>query len=284
MWAFTGGCHYSDTCQNFLKECGNCPMLQDSADNDISREGWLRKQAMYKAKNIVFVTCSNWLAGIARTSPLLKGFRIEAIPNPIDTTIYGPQNQAEVRKAWNIDTDAKILVFGAANIMHTRKGIAYLIEALHHLKADYPKQGTIEIVLFGKSIGFDMGKIPFKVHDMGVIVDQRKLAQIYNLADVFVLPSLEDNLPNMVMESLACGVPVVAFNTGGIPDMVEHEKNGYLAEYKSATDMAKGINYILTTPQLPGLKEAARAKVVKNFTNAVVSAKYKALYQSLLKK
>jgi glycosyltransferase involved in cell wall biosynthesis len=284
MWAFTGGCHYAGTCDHFLNQCGNCPMLRDTSPNDISRKGWLRKEELYANKpNITFVTCSNWLADVARTSSLLKGFRIEAIPNPIDTELYSPQSKPETRRDLGIDANSKVILFGAANITHTRKGIIYLIEALHDLKNDYPQTSTIEVVIFGKTQGFDLSIIPFKVHSLGVISDQGHLADIYNIADVFVLPSLEDNLPNMVMESLSCGTPVVAFNTGGIPDMVEHEQNGYLAKYKSGPDMAKGINYVLSSPDAGKLSTAARNKVLNNFSNVVVAGKYKALYQSLLK-
>jgi len=283
MWAFTGGCHYSGTCDHFLKECGNCPMLKDASTNDISRKGWLRKKQLYNnVDNLVFVTCSKWLAGIARKSPLLKAFRIEAIPNPIDTDIFAPQNKVEARKRWGIDDTSKVILFGAANIMHTRKGVAYLVEALALLKTGQPEMTNIEVVIFGKNKGFDVSQIPFKVNQLGVINSQSQLAEIYNLADVYVLPSLEDNLPNMVMEALACGTPVVAFDTGGIPEMVEHEHNGYLATYKSSQDMAKGIHYVLTYAQPHLMSTNARSKVLDNFSNEIVAEKYKALYQSML--
>jgi glycosyltransferase involved in cell wall biosynthesis len=217
-----------------------------------------------------------------RSSTLLKDFRIEAIPNPIDTDFYAPQNIARARAKFSIDTDAKIILFGAANIMHTRKGIAYLVEALQLLKSNYTASEKVEVVIFGKNKGFDVSLIPFTVHQLGVINSQNKLVDIYSMADVFVLPSLEDNLPNMVMEALSCGTPVVAFNTGGIPDLVDHRENGYLAEYKSAEDMARGIDFILHSAENNRISSAARNKVVTNFSNDVVSAQYKALYQSLL--
>jgi len=283
MWAFTGGCHYAGDCDHFLKECGNCPILKDASPNDISHKGWLRKNDLYlNAGNLVFVTCSNWLAGVARTSSLLKRFRIEAIPNPIDTSFYTPQNKAKARAKFGIAADAKVILFGAANIMHTRKGIAYLVEALQLLKSNYPENRNVEVVIFGKNKGFDVGRLPFNVQQLGIISNEQKLTEIYSLADVFVLPSLEDNLPNMVMEALSCGTPVVAFNTGGLPDLVDHLQNGYLAEYRSAEDMAKGIDFVLSSTEANKLSSAARNKVVSNFSNEIVAAKYKALYQSLL--
>ena len=139
------------------------------------------------------------------------------------------------------------------------------------------------MVIFGRNKSFDVSEIPFRVYETGTITSQEDMAMLYNTADVFVNPSIEDNLPNTIMEALSCGVPVVAFNTGGIPDMVEHQHNGYLAEYKSDADLATGINYVLSS-DTGTLKTNARKKVLDNFTNEIVAAKYLAVYQSILDK
>jgi len=285
MWAFTGGCHYSGDCNHFVNQCGDCWMLRDRDSNDISQKGWTRKNDMLNvAKNIVFVTCSHWLADVARTSSLLKDFRIETIPNPIDMEIFSPKDRIAARAKWNIDPKSKIILFGAANILDRRKGITYLVDALNELENNYQDIGDVEIVIFGKNKSFDVSQLPFKVHELNIITSQHDLAEIYSLADVFVTPAIEDNLPNTVMEALACGTPVVAFNTGGIPDMVEHTKNGYLAEFKSSADFAAGIYYILNAASKGDLAANARKKVLDNFTNEIVASKYMAVYQSILNK
>ncbi|MCC8425261.1 glycosyltransferase family 4 protein [Mucilaginibacter sp. UR6-11] len=285
MWTFTGGCHYSGTCNHFINECGNCPFLRDAGDNDISHSGWLRKAALYAgAKNITFVTCSRWLAGVAKQSSLLKDFRIESIPNPIDINTFLPKDKAAARRQRDIDPSAKIILFGAANINDRRKGISYLVEALHILKAGYPQSEKTEIVIFGKNNHFDVSRLPFKVHELNLIRSQDELADIYSMADVFVTPSLEDNLPNTIMEAMACGTPVVAFNTGGIPEMVDHQQNGYLAGFKSATDMAKGLHEILNAVNAAELSAGARQKVLDNYTNENVAGQYINLYQSIFNK
>ncbi len=284
MWAFTGGCHYAADCTHFEKECGDCWMLKQPTSHDISHADWQLKKQMYaKANNLVFVTCSNWLAEVARSSSLLSGFRIEAIPNPIDTNLFSPKNKTEVRKKWGIDLNAKIILFGAANILDRRKGITYLMEALHDLKNNYAQTENIQVVIFGKNKAFDVGLLPFKVYELNLISKQEELAELYSLADVFVSPTIEDNLPNTIMEALACATPVVAFNTGGVPDMVSHQQNGYLANYKSATDFAAGINYVLNTANPQELGTNARQKVMQNFTNDIVAEKYLAVYKSILK-
>jgi len=282
MWAFTGGCHYAGDCDHFTHQCGHCWMLKKPRARDISNKGWKRKMHLFSDKDsIVFITCSNWLAGVARKSSLLEGYRIEAIPNPIDTNIFAPQNDKVDRIKWTLPADKKIILFGAANIADRRKGLIYLVEALELLKKEYGTE--VEIVIFGKNKAFDMDLLPYKVHQMGVVTSQDKLAELYSLADVFVTPAVEDNLPNTVMEALSCGTPVVAFNTGGIPDMVDHLKNGYLAEYKSAVDLAAGISFVLNEANAVELSKNARNKVLQNFTNEIVAQKYMAVYQSLLK-
>jgi glycosyltransferase involved in cell wall biosynthesis len=285
MWAFTGGCHYSGECDHFMSECGNCWMLRSPDDNDISHSGWLRKAEMYKAaKNIIFVTCSHWLAGVVRTSSLLKDFRIETIPNPIDMEIFSPKDKTVARAKWKISPQAKIILFCAANILDRRKGITYLVEALNDLKLNYKGTDNIEIVIFGKNKSFDVNQLPFKVYELNIINSEQDMAELYNLADVYVTPALEDNLPNTVMESLSCGIPVVAFNTGGIPEMVTHQHDGYLAQFKSAADFAAGIHYILNSGRQKEFAANARKKVLENFTNDIVASKYMAVYNSILKK
>ncbi len=282
MWTFTGGCHYTGSCNHFLDQCGNCPFLKDPGENDISHKGWLKKKSLYEqAGNIVFVTCSNWLAEIARKSSLLGSFRIETIPNPIDTTIFSPKDKMEVRAKWNINPGAKIILFGAANIMDRRKGVRYLVDALNIFKDAYQVGEDVEIVIFGKTKSFNTAELPFPVHNLSVISSQSDMAEIYSMADVFVLPSLEDNLPNTIMESMACGTATVAFNTGGIPDMIDHQQNGYLASYQDANDLAMGIQWVFDhhDQDLPG---KARKKVMKNFSNDIIAGQYIDLYQSIL--
>jgi glycosyltransferase involved in cell wall biosynthesis len=285
MWTFTGGCHYAGECDHFENHCGNCWMLRDAGSKDISYTGWERKNELLKAaKNIVFVTCSHWLADVARTSSLLKDFRIETIPNPIDTALFSPKDRNAARKKWKINPRSKIILFGAANILDRRKGITYLVSALDELKNNYPGLEDVAMVIFGKNKSFDVSGLPFKVVELDVINSQDDLAELYSLADVFVTPAIEDNLPNTVMEAMACGTPVVAFNTGGIPDMVEHKQNGYLAEFKSAVDFAAGIHYILNSDRKEQLAANARNKVLTNFTNEIVASKYLKVYQSILNK
>lgn len=282
MWAFTGGCHYAGDCDRFMKECGNCPFLRDAGDNDISHKGWLRKAVLFaSAKNVTFITCSKWLAGEAKKSSLIEEFTVEAIPNAIDVNIYSPQNKLAARQKRGISAQAKVILFGAANINDRRKGLTYLLDALKLLKEQYTGE-PIEMVIFGKNKHFDVSQLPFKVHELNLITSQDELAEVYSLADVFVTPSLEDNLPNTIMEAMASGTPVVAFKTGGIPEMIDHQQNGYLATLKDSVDMAKGLAEILSGDAAQ-LSASARQRVLNNYTNDKIAQQYISVYQSVLK-
>lgn len=281
MWTFTGGCHYSGPCDHFINSCGDCYFLRDCGIHDASYQGWLRKEELYSnAENITFVPCSHWLGNIARQSSLLRRFKISPVPNPIDTSLYIAKDKAAMRRKWKINTDKKIVLFGAANINDRRKGISYLIAALTSLKRSLVID--IEIVIFGKNTHLDLGTLPFRVYALNIITSQEDLVEIYSMADVFVMPSIEDNLPNTVMESLACGTPVVAFNCGGLPEMIDHQKNGYLAEFKSSADFASGIEAMLFAANPDELSANARKKVLDHFTNERVAQQYIDLYQSAL--
>ncbi|MFN8257022.1 MAG: glycosyltransferase family 4 protein [Bacteroidales bacterium] len=279
MWAFTGGCHYSGDCINYRNNCGNCKLLNKPATNDLSSRILKKKKKILKDANIKYVACSNWLAQKAMESSLLKGCEVKTIANPIDTRIFYAGNKLEIRKELGLPVNRKIILFGSANATDKRKGIDFLLEALDIiLVGNAALLDNIHVVIFGKSGETIQNKIKFQSTILGLISENEKIAKVYNVADIFVLPSLEDNLPNTIMESMACGTPVVAFNTGGIPEMVDHMANGYLADYKSAHDLACGIKFILEHEQPALLSKKCIEKVEMNYTQNIIARKYQDLY------
>ncbi len=284
MWAFTGGCHYSQGCDYFKNECGNCPFLKKPADGDLSNRVWRRKRQFFP-KNIQFVTCSEWLAEVARSSSLLRDRAVTAIPNPIDTTIFKASGEAE-RRAFRtekgIAPDAKVLLFAAMKVSEERKGFRFLLEALQILKTQHP-DFQIEILVLGKAEAESLAALPYPAHALGLVREQADLARIYGSADVFAIPSLEDNLPNTVMESLACGTPVVGFQTGGIPEMVGHQKEGFIAPQGDSQKLAEGVHWVTgNETRLENLRLAAWQKVEQNYANETVARRYLELYSQLL--
>ena len=279
-WAFTGGCHIFTDCDHFRQSCGHCPYLRRPSAGDLSHRVWAEKQRLFP-KNIQFVTCSAWLRDLALSSSLLRERSIEVIPNPIDTGVFRPASGAEradFRRVMGITPEAKVLLFVAMNLRDAHKGFRFLPEALRILKAQQPDL-QLEVVVLGKSEPEALAALPYPVHALGLVQGAEKLARIYGAADVFVTPSLADNLPNTVMESLACGTPVVGFRTGGIPEMVGHLREGFIARQGDSADLAEGIRWVFSgAVPMEVLQKNARQKVVAEYANEVVAGRYAEVY------
>jgi glycosyltransferase involved in cell wall biosynthesis len=285
MWAFTGGCHYNRGCDHFqTASCGQCPMLKNPGDKDLSNRIWRKKEKKFPA-NLHFITCSEWLAGVARSSALLKNYQIRSIPNPIDTHVFKPlppEERLALRRSMGIEDDIRLLLFVAMNINDERKGFLYLKAAIQSLRE--AEDGVkYEVLVLGKAEKAVVDAIPFRVHAPGMLSDPREMAKYYSIADVFVAPSLEDNLPNTVMEALACGTPVAGFPTGGIPEMVDHLVNGILTTKPDEMELAYAIRNVVIDPQqLAVFRVNAREKVLQSYDNAVVAKRYMDCFSQLV--
>ena len=284
MWIFTGVCHYNEECTKFIENCGKCPLLCSKCLNDISNQLQRKKKSIYSNGNINFVACSKWLRDIACKSNILKNERVTDIPNTIDTAIFKEKDKKSIREKYNLPTDKKLLLFSSAKISEERKGFSYLIEACHILSREYPELcKNLGVVVLGKE-SESSNTIPFPTYAMNYVREENELSDIYNVADLYITPSLQDNLPNTIMEALACGLPCVGFNVGGIPEMIEHKVNGYVSEYKSASDLANGIHWTLQEATYDNLRKAAVEKVEKCYSEQIVAEKYIQIYDSMTNK
>jgi len=281
MWPFTGGCHYSGICFEFNEHCGYCPFIKKPQKNDISYNNFIQKRNIYSGKNLTIVTCSKWLGTLARSSAALKEINVLSIPNPIDTNFYRPLDRMECRDELGLPRNKKLILFGAANILDIRKGFRYLEEALTIIQDSFPAiSDNIELVIFGKLMKGWENRFSFKIHNMNFISSAETLVKLYNAADTFILPSLQDNLPNTVVESLCCGTPVVGFSIGGIPEMITHMQTGYLAEVKNSLSLANGIyNMLFFSPKQ---RERVRESAIHMFDENIVANRYIELYNSVL--
>ncbi|WP_259017128.1 glycosyltransferase family 4 protein [Emticicia fluvialis] len=286
MWAFTGGCHHSGNCENFQQHCGNClPYLKNPADDDLSARVWKKKRRIFIdtiLPSVQIVACSQWLAARARKSSLFKNLPVTSIPNPLDTAVFYPINKAEARHKLGLPIDKKLILFAAAKVTVIWKGFSYFQAALALLKESVSQPEAIELVILGESDEELNKSLPFKTHALGRITDAQKIALVYSAADVFSIPSIQENLPNTIMESLACGTPAVGFEVGGIPEMIEHKQTGFLATYKSAESLAEGINWVLFEADTQTLASKAREKVLANYSQEVVKEQYLKVYKSLV--
>lgn len=282
MWIFTGGCHYAGDCKKYITGCNQCPVLGSKKKNDLSKKVFDRKLKHWKNLDITIVSPSKWLAECAKESLILKSAKVKVIPYNIDTNIYKPIDKVVARGIMNLPVDKSIILFGATNgTLDERKGIKYLLAALQKIQIE--KRDNLSIIIFG-STQPEVSLIEnFQFFYMGEFKDDYSLAVIYSCADVFIAPSVEDNLPLTVMESLSCGTPVVAFNIGGMPDMIDHKINGYLATPFETDDLVTGINWILEDAERKSLlNKAARNKVLENYTTDIIVKEYKKLYWDLL--
>jgi glycosyltransferase involved in cell wall biosynthesis len=283
MWAFTGGCHYTDQCDRFTQSCGSCPQLQSQEVQDLSRSVWQRKAKAWKAADLTIVALSQWLADCARSSSLFRHSRIEVIPNGLDTTRYRPINQTFAREVLGLPQDKHLALFGAmAATSDPRKGFHLLQPALQSL-AQAGWSDRLELVIFGADRPQHPPEFGMKVHYMGSFRDDLSLALLYSAADVFILPSTQENLANTVMEALACGTPCVAFEIGGMPDLIEHQKTGYLAQPYWIDDLASGIAWTIEDRDRHSrLSSRCREKVEQEFTQARQAYQYQSLFEEVI--
>ena len=284
-WAFTGGCHVPGSCPLYRKKCGKCPQLNSAEEDDLSRWIWERKQKAWARTRITVVTPSRWLADCARASTLFGNRRIEVIPNGIETSRYVPIPRAEARAALSLPNDRKFILISAMNAtLDLNKGFRFLEAALQQLAGEGWKD-KLELLVVGQAAPPAPVNTGVPVRFLGVLKDDTAMQQVYSAADITVLPSLQENLPNSIMESMACGTPVAAFEVGGIPDLVDHKVPGWLAPARDSAGLAAGLGEMLVNDAFRlemGL--ASRRKVEREYDSAVIVKRYLELYRDLLAK
>lgn len=276
MWPFTGICHHAGTCINYESGCGECPYLVAPSLHDLSYKRFVRKQRAYGEGNITFVACSNWLKMMADKSPLTQDHPVVSIPNPIDTERYAPDDKAAARKKLNLPDNKKIVLFAAVKTSDPRKGIDYLAEASLIMSAQH---SDILFLIAGNNGDEIEKRLSLPAQTLG-FVGPEEMPAVYNAADLFVTPSLQENLPNTIMEAMACGTPCVGFHTGGIPEMITHRADGYVAQYKDAQDLANGILWALFEADVSRLSLNARAKVISHYAQSLVAKQYIEIYHA----
>ena len=284
LWPATGICHYARGCNRYCSACGMCPLLpHKGSKNDLSAKIFRRKKAVYHDGNIYFVSCSKWLEKQAKQSALFVGQRITNIPNPIDTHVFCKYDKQEARLAVGLPADKRLVLFVSQRVTDERKGMAYFVDAISRLVATHPemKDDTAVAILGGHSEEV-ANQLALPTYPLGYMSDERKIVQVYNAVDTFVLPSLEDNLPNTIMEAMACGVPCVGFRVGGIPEMIDHQKNGYVATYRDVDDLMQGIHWVLNEADKQALERECIYKVSHNYSQHAVALRYIEVYNEAM--
>lgn len=285
MWPFTGGCHYASGCDGYTQSCAACPQLRDDPYGLPQAVLQDRLAALKGYDNLTIVTPSRWLAEVARSSAVLGDRRIEVIPNPIETEAYQPLAKNRMRKRLGIAPNA--FTFVAQSSIESRKEFPKLISAIR-MALNRPKlramadAGKLHFLFFGsQSEPLDAPDIPFT--HVGWCNTRRKLIELYSAGDVFILPSLEDNLPNVMLESISCGTPLMAFDVGGMPDVIQPGKTGWLAPVGNFGELAKLIVECATnSEESRALQPLCRQEAEAHYSMEVIAQRFLGLYREVL--
>jgi glycosyltransferase involved in cell wall biosynthesis len=273
MWYITGGCYHSFTCEKYISGCYDCQIFQGNKKYDLSTRGFNKKLKLYpKYNNLYFVSPSRWMLNCAKKSAMTKNKPVFYIPNVLDTSIFKPFPKLTARQILNLDPNETVIAFGAVTLDSAYKGWAYLQIALQKLY-DQGLRNVCVLIFGGGHNKLIEDAIPFKTKFMGYLRDEYSTSLVYNAADVFIAPSLAEAFGYVIMEALSCGTPVVGFNTGGIPDSIEHKVNGYLANYKDSEDLARGISYCI--------EHEVKGKLLPGFETSEVVKKHIDLISNL---
>jgi glycosyltransferase involved in cell wall biosynthesis len=280
MNPFTGGCHFSSGCEAFSAQCGHCPQLVRKSKNDLSRRSFALKRQSLRRKNLHIVAPSRWLADAARRSHVFSAAQsFRTIPYGLDTETFAPRSPVASRAQLGLPAERLVLAFGAVSLSNGRKGMRALLQALSKLDSTRPWIG----IYFGE------GDLPMQaihgneLRGVGYLQNNEQLTTFYSAADLFLLPSLEDNLPQTGLEAMACGTPVVGFDVGGIPDYTRPGQTGLLARAGDAGSLARQIGDLIEQPQsLRRMGENARRLIKREFSQTVEVDGYRQLYHELL--
>lgn len=285
MWAFTGGCHYAGTCTGFTRSCGHCPYLKYPGPRDLSASILAQKIDLFQESTFQVSTSSKWLQQEAQKSTLFKNRDVFHMPMGVNTDRYVPGDKLAGRKRLGLPAEGLVFLFVAMNANDPRKGLHELSRALMDLanQVSPAQKETITLAVLGRFDAAHQDALPFHVHPLGYRRELGDILAAYQSADLFILPSLEDNLPNTVLEAMSCETPVVGFHSGGVPEMIDDGINGLLVPSGDALALSQALNRFIQLTELERLlwRQQARKAMVARYSYPVVAAKHIDHYKSL---
>jgi glycosyltransferase involved in cell wall biosynthesis len=279
MNPFTGGCHYDEGCARYLSQCGHCPQLHVSGEGDLSKRIWKRKNAAYSKiaeGRLHFVAPSRWIADEARRSSLLGERPVTVIPNGLDVTMFKPFDRQMARQFLGLPSDKTIILWAADSLGRRIKGRKFFLEAMEGFKG----RQDLLVVTVGRGGASEDLVVPNL--SLGYMADERLMALAYSAADVFVSSSLQESFGYTILESMACGVPVVAFNGSAVPELCRDGVSGTLAPLGDAAGLRAAISHTLADPaRLTWMGSNCRRIAVEEYSLELYARRYAALYASI---
>jgi glycosyltransferase involved in cell wall biosynthesis len=284
MWAATGHCAYSYECDRWMTGCRKCPDLgyYPPITWDSASLLWKWKRFLYKRSRIHIVAPSSWTRETAEASPILREFPISFIPNGVDLEIFKPLPKEWCRTILNIPSEKKVLLFLAHVIRdNPRKGGDFFIQAVNKV-VDHGGEDVL-VMLVGEGVEEWGHDLKCQVWRHGFINDDELLSVVYNSADIIVHPAVVENLPNSVIEAMACGKPSVAFDTGGVSDVVKHMETGYLAKHRTVEELVAGINLLLRDQTiLIKMGQQCRETAKREYSVELQAKRFAGLYREII--
>ncbi len=279
MNAFTGGCHYSGGCERFVSGCGVCPQILNQHSGDVSEFSFRSKRRALKGKSIHVITPSQWLGDLAKQSEIWPdGTTFDTLHYGLDLDLFQPVSKQQARLELGIVGEKTLIAFGAEDINCQRKGVQHLLPAL----AQLDDKSAVECLMFGSGALDVSDNLPH-IHQLGYVDSLKRQALIYSAADIVVVPSLEDNQPQVGLEALACGTPVVGFNAGGIPEYVRPGETGLLAEVGDSSDLSDQIGWLVThVDERSEMGRRGRMMMEQEFEKNAQSQKQVDFYEQIL--
>ncbi len=281
MNPLTGGCHYSSRCTRFKSGCGSCPQIINAGPNDVSSINFRAKRRAINRKNITVVTPSKWLGGLAAGSRIWPtGTRFEVIRYGLDLQAFHPIDKPKAREQLGLPNESVLIGFGAEDTGNRRKGFDLLEQALVKLDCD----SNVQCVILGSGALPEKIQNGTRIHRLGYVDCQKQITQFYSACDLVVVPSREDNSPQIGLEAMACGTPVVGFDVGGISEYVIPGQTGQLATAENVHELAQSISMLVDdSGRRAKYGLLARQLMEQAFEISNQTEKYCKLYRDLTK-
>lgn len=284
MWPMTGGCHYAGDCIGYQSSCGKCPALRSPISWDLSRLNLLRKIKTFKGLHLTIVVGNKWLESCVKASSVFQGCRVEVIQNCLNLDKYRPLDKAFSRVSLGLPLDRKLILFSAHGAFSDgRKGGHLLVDALRAAVAKGFNH-EVELLVLGAQEGPQFFGNNVNVRYLGNLNDEISQILLYSAADILAAPSLHENLSNTVIEGMASGLPAIAFNVGGMPDIITDGYDGFVITKFDTDQYADALVKLVNDSSLTNLmSHRARQSILKRNDVDLIACQYRNLYESILK-